>query len=179
MVVQGLALPVHLGATMPALAGCLDYFGDDVAPGDILASNDPYAGASHLNDVFMFKPVFAPNGTKDGELFAYLSLILHHTDMGGRVPGGNAADSSEIYQEGLRIPPSKIYEKGQPNRTLLRIIETLNVRVKPTACSATCARRSPRCTTPSGEMLKVIEEYPQARSAAGADGWGSSTMPSG
>ncbi len=123
LVAQGLALPVHIGATMPALQGCLDYFGADIHPGDILANNDPYSGASHLNDIFMFKPVF-----KDGKRVAFLSIILHHTDMGGRVPGGNAPDSTEIFQEGLRIPPTKIVDRGHPNVTLMRIIET-NVRV--------------------------------------------------
>ncbi|MBI4184561.1 MAG: hydantoinase B/oxoprolinase family protein, partial [Proteobacteria bacterium] len=62
MCVQGLALPAHLGATMPALRGCLDHFGDDIHEGDIVAQNDPYSGGSHLNDIFMFKPVY-----KDGE----------------------------------------------------------------------------------------------------------------
>jgi N-methylhydantoinase B len=118
LVAQGLAVPAHLGAMMPALKGCLDYFGDDIADGDILTSNDPYAGCSHLNDIFMFKPVYAA-----GKRVAVLCLILHHTDLGGRVPGGNAADSSEIFQEGLRIPPSKIYQAGVPNTTLLRVIE--------------------------------------------------------
>lgn len=118
LVAQGLAVPAHLGSVMPALQGCLAHFGEDIADGDILCSNDPYAGGSHLNDIFMFKPVY-----QDGRCLAYLGLILHHTDLGGRVPGGNAADSSEIFQEGLRIPPSKIYEAGVPNTTLLRIIE--------------------------------------------------------
>ena len=123
MVAQGLALPGHLGATMPALRGCLDHFGGDIEPGDILASNDPYAGASHLNDIFMFRPVY-----KDGERICILGLILHHTDLGGRVAGGQAADSNEIYQEGLRIPPSKIYVRDEPNDTLIRLIEH-NTRV--------------------------------------------------
>lgn len=123
MVAQGLAVPAHLGATMPALKGCLDYFGDDIAEGDVLATNDPYSGGSHLNDIFMFKPVFA-----GGQRIAFLGLILHHTDMGGRVPGGNAADSNEIFEEGLRIPPTKAVERGALNTTLLRIIEH-NVRV--------------------------------------------------
>jgi N-methylhydantoinase B len=123
MVVQGLSLPAHLGATMPAMRGCLEHFGDDIHEGDILCNNDPYAGASHLNDLFMFLPVFV-----DGKRIAFVSLILHHTDMGGRVPGGNATDSTEIFQEGLRIPPSKIYERGRPNSTLIRLIEH-NVRV--------------------------------------------------
>jgi N-methylhydantoinase B len=123
LVAQGLAVPVHLGATMPALKGCLDHFGDRIFEGDILISNDPYSGGSHLNDIFMFKPVFT-----GGRRIAFVGLILHHADMGGRVPGGNAADSNEIFQEGLRIPPDKIRERNVRNETLWRIIEH-NVRV--------------------------------------------------
>ena len=123
LVAQGVALPAQLGSMMPALKGCLAWVGDDFNEGDIIASNDPYAGASHLNDVFMFKPVFV-----GGERVAILGLILHHTDLGGRVPGGNATDSTEIFQEGLRIPPCKIYEKGRPNVALFRVIEH-NTRV--------------------------------------------------
>jgi N-methylhydantoinase B len=124
LVAQGLAVPVHLGAIMPALQGCLEHFGEDVHEGDILISNDPYAGASHLNDIFMFKPVFA-----QGKRIAVLCLIMHHTDLGGRVPGGNAADSGEIFQEGLIVPPSKICSRGRLNATLLRILEH-NTRVR-------------------------------------------------
>lgn len=123
LVAQGMAVPVHLGAMMPALRGCLDYFGDDVQPGDVLASNDPYSGCSHLNDIFTFKPVFA-----GGKRIAFVGLILHHTDLGGRVPGGNAADSNEIFEEGLRIPPSKIVVAGEPNSSVLRFVE-FNSRV--------------------------------------------------
>src|SRR6476620_6748345 len=83
-----------------------------------MTSNDPYAGCSHLNDIFMFKPVFA-----EGKRVAFLCRILQHTDLGGRVPGGNAADSTEIFQEGLRLRPSKLWEAGMPNTTLPRVIE--------------------------------------------------------
>jgi N-methylhydantoinase B len=152
LVAQGLALPVHLGATMPALRGCLDWCGSDLAPGDILASNDPYAGGSHLNDVFMFKPIFV-----GGELIMILSLILHHTDMGGRVPGGNAADSTEIYQEGLRIPPCKIFEKGKLNQTLWRIIEN-NVRV-PDRVLADMRAQIAALEAAAKEVNKLLERY--------------------
>ncbi|MEX2642122.1 MAG: hydantoinase B/oxoprolinase family protein [Acetobacterales bacterium] len=152
MVAQGLSLPSHLGATMPALAGCLEEFGDDIHPGDILANNDPYSGASHLNDVFMFKPVY-----KDGERVAFLGLTLHHTDMGGRVPGGNATDSSEIYQEGLRIAPTKIYEKGERNRTLFRIIEK-NVRVPNTVLGDFRSQIS-ALHVAEKELLRTLEDY--------------------
>lgn len=123
LVAQGLAVPVHLGVVMPALEACMAHFGDDVHDGDVLASNDPYSGCSHLNDIFTFKPVYC-----NGELIAFVSLILHHSDLGGRVPGGNAADSMEIFEEGLRIPPVKIVEGGRVNDTLMRIIE-FNTRV--------------------------------------------------
>jgi len=123
LVAQGLAVPVHLGVVMPALEACLAHFGDDIHEGDVLASNDPYSGCSHLNDIFTFKPVYV-----DGKRVAIVSLILHHSDLGGRVPGGNAADSMEIFEEGLRIPPVKIVEKGKANDTLMRIIE-FNTRV--------------------------------------------------
>ena len=80
LVAQGIALPAHLGSIMPALDGCLKLFRDDIAQGDILVNNDPYSGGSHLNDFFMFKPIFCR-----GRKIAYLSLIVHHTDVGGRV----------------------------------------------------------------------------------------------
>ncbi len=123
LVAQGLAVPVHLGAMMPAIKGCLDYFGSDIEDGDMLVCNDPYSGCSHLNDVYMFKPVFA-----GGRCVAWIGIILHHTDLGGRVAGGNAADSNEIFEEGLRIPPTKIMEAGKVVKAVLRIIE-FNTRV--------------------------------------------------
>ena len=61
-------------------------------------------------------------------MIAYAATICHHTDVGGRVPGSNASDSTEIYAEGLRIPPLKLYERGKPNTTLFRMIDR-NVRV--------------------------------------------------
>jgi N-methylhydantoinase B len=155
VIAQGLAVPVHLGAMMPALKGCLDYFGEDVRPGDIFASNDPYSGGSHLNDIFMFKPVFVGD-----ERVAFIGLILHHTDMGGRVPGGNAADSNEIWEEGLRIPPSKIYEAGRVNTTLLRIIEH-NVRV-PERNLGDLRAQVAALDLAEKEMLKLFADYPIA-----------------
>ena len=122
-VAQGLTLPFHMGAMQPALDGVLAQFGKDVEPGDILASNDPYSGASHLPDIFLFKPVFA-----ERTLIAWLCVIAHHTDIGGRVAGGNACDNTEIYQEGLRLPPLKLIDAGKRNDAVWRIIGT-NVRV--------------------------------------------------
>ena len=118
LVGQGLCLPIHLGGMMPALESCLTRYKGNIKAGDIFILNDPYEGGSHLPDIFLFKPIFL-----EGMLLGYLCAMSHHTDIGGRVAGGNACDSSEIYQEGLRIPALKLYDEGQPNETIFRILE--------------------------------------------------------
>ena len=75
-------------------------------PGDIYCLNDPFEGGMHIPDVFVLKPIFF-----EGERVAFAATICHQTDMGGRVAGSNASDSTEIYQEGLRIPPVKMYDQ--------------------------------------------------------------------
>jgi len=123
MVAQGLTLPLHLGAFPDALRSVLDKYGDELGPGDVFILNDPYAGGMHLPDVFLIKPVFV-----DGELIGFPATVGHQADVGGRVPGGNACDSTEIFQEGLRIGPLRLYERGQENETLVDLIRR-NVRV--------------------------------------------------
>ena len=131
----------------------LRHYGDDIAEGDILISNDPYEGGMHLPDIFIFKPMFG-----DGRVIAYAATICHHTDVGGRVPGSNASDSTEIYAEGLRIPPLKLYERGRPNATLFRIIEK-NVRRARTACSAICASQLAACEIAARGMADLVARY--------------------
>ena len=109
LVAQGLSLPGHLCSIPVALRAVINHFGDDISEGDIFINNDPYDGGMHLPDIFIFKPLFA-----DGAVIAFAATICHHTDVGGRVPGSNASDSTEIYAEGLRIPPLKLYEAGRP-----------------------------------------------------------------
>ena len=122
-VAQGLTLPPHLGSMAPALEGVMNAFGDDVHPEDVFANNDPYEGASHLPDIFLFKPIFAYD-----TLIGWSCCIGHQTDIGGRVAGGNACDNTEIFQEGLILPPLKLYDKGELNQAVWRILEK-NVRV--------------------------------------------------
>jgi N-methylhydantoinase B len=118
LVGQGMCHPVHLGGMAPALAGCLRRYGNDISPRDVLIINDPYEGAQHLPDIYLFKPVFHVE-----KLVAFTGAICHHADIGGRVPGGQGFDNVEIYQEGLRIPPLKLFAKGEANETLLSILE--------------------------------------------------------
>jgi N-methylhydantoinase B len=118
LVGQGMCHPVHLGGMMPALAGCLRRYRNDIEPGDVLIINDPYEGAQHLPDVYLFKPVF-----RQGRLIAFTGAICHHADIGGRVPGGQGFDNVDIHQEGLRIPPMKLFANGKRNETLFRLLE--------------------------------------------------------
>jgi N-methylhydantoinase B len=120
---QGLTLPGHLGSMPTAMAAIREAFSGQIAPGDVFILNDPFQGGMHLPDIFVFRPIFC-----DGTLFAYAGTVCHHTDVGGRVPGSNASDSTEIYQEGLRIPPLKLFDRGIRNETLWALIER-NVRV--------------------------------------------------
>ena len=153
LVGQGLCMPTHMGGMPAALKAVLDYYGKDrIYPGDVLINNDPYEGGSHLPDIFLFQPVFSNNN-----LLGYVCAMTHHTDVGGRVAGGNACDSTEIYQEGLRIPPLKLYERGQPNETLFRIIEKA-VRV-PDVVLADLKASISAIQFGECEYLKLVEEY--------------------
>lgn len=123
MVAQAKTIAQHLGAIPEAMASVLQKFEGDLYEGDVVIMNDPYHGGMHLPDIFMFVPIF-----HGGRRRAFAVVICHHTDVGGRVPGSNASDSTEIYQEGLRIPPLKLYERGVLNTTLETLIK-INVRV--------------------------------------------------
>ncbi len=122
-VAQGLTLPAHLCSFPDALGATIRRYGGAMQPGDVFCLNDPFEGGMHLPDVFVLKPIF-----HRGERLAFAATICHQTDMGGRVAGSNASDSTETYQEGLRIPPVKMYDRGEPNETLFRLIEK-NVRI--------------------------------------------------
>src|SRR4051812_2230395 len=123
LVAQGLTLPGHLGSMPTAIASVKSAFASRIHAGDIFILNDPFRGGMHLPDVFVFKPIF-----RERTCIAWAAAVCHHTDVGGRVPGSNASDSTEIYQEGLRIPPLKLYDRGERNDTLFGLIES-NVRV--------------------------------------------------
>jgi len=123
LVAQGLTLPGHLGSVPTALESILRHYRDDMRPGDVFLMNDPFDGGMHLPDIFVFQPLY-----HQGERVAFACTVCHHTDVGGRVAGSNASDSTEIYAEGLRIAPLKMYDAGKLNQTLMTMIEK-NVRL--------------------------------------------------
>ena len=92
-------------------------------PGDVFIMNDPFDGGMHIPDVFIIKPVHW-----EGELVGFAATTAHHADLGGRVPGSAACDSTEIFQEGLRLPWLRLYAEGEPVEDVFKIIRA-NVRV--------------------------------------------------
>ena len=122
LVAQGEGIPVHISALPVAGAAIRDYFGDDIHDGDLFILNDPYFGGSHLPDITIIRPVF-----HDGRLLFYGVNRAHHSDVGGGTHGGYNPGANEIFQEGLRIPPLKLYDKGAPRYDLLQMMSA-NVR---------------------------------------------------
>ena len=154
LVAQGLTLPGHLGSIPTALAAVMARYGDDIREGDIFAMNDPFEGGMHLPDIFVFKPIY-----HRGRRVAFAATICHHTDVGGRVAGSNASDSTEIYQEGLRIPPLKLYEEGRRNETLFALIER-NVRL-PAKVQGDLRAQLAACHIAERQLLELVEQYGQ------------------
>ena len=124
VVAQGLTIVCHLGSFPAAVASVINKYGDKMADGDVFILNDPYtSGGIHLPDIYVIQPIFI-----DGHLEGFAGVVAHHTDIGGIVPGSNSTDSTEIYQEGLRIPTLKLYDQGNPVEAMFALLET-NVRV--------------------------------------------------
>ena len=152
MIAQAKTVALHLGAVPEAMTVVLDNYSDDLLPGDAVILNDPYQGGMHLPDIFMFMPVF-----HGGTLQGFTVVICHHTDVGGRVAGSNASDSTEIFQEGLRIPALKFFQQGKINETLLKLIE-LNVRL-PDRVVGDLKAQFAACKTGAREFVKLFERY--------------------
>jgi N-methylhydantoinase B/oxoprolinase/acetone carboxylase alpha subunit len=101
LLAQAEHIPVHLGSMPAAVRAAIDTCGAGVGPGDQIVVNDPFAGGTHLNDVTFVAPAFADDGT----LLGWAANRAHHADIGGMAPGSLPPDATEIFQEGLRIPP--------------------------------------------------------------------------
>ena len=125
VVAQGESLPLHLASMLGLAEVVLGRYGlDQLRPGDMFISNDPFVGrGSHLPDVAILAPVF-----HDGEVALFVSNIAHHADIGGMAPGSMAGGMTEIYQEGLRIPPIRLVSEGRIIDEIMELI-LLNVRV--------------------------------------------------
>ena len=122
-VAQAVTVPFHLGAVPHAMETLIAKWGDRMHPGDVFVMNDPFDGGIHLQDIFVFKPVFL-----EGELIGFATTTAHHGDVGGRLPGSAACDNTEIFQEGIRLPWLKLFDRGEPVGVVFEVIRA-NVRI--------------------------------------------------
>ena len=150
-------IPIHLGS----MQGLMNEISSDLnnwgfKPGDIVIANDPYlGGGSHLPDITLVKPVFFQN-----QLVNFVANIAHWTDVGGRTPGGGTAgDSTEIYQEGLRIPPLKIVREGVIQKDAYELIFA-NMRGRREREGDLCAQIA-ACNLGEIRLIELYEEHGQ------------------
>src|SRR4249920_847303 len=115
---QAIAIPIHLATLIPCVARFLIEFPiEEMRDGDIYCMNDPYLGGTHLPDIAVVMPVFAR-----GRPIAFAATMTHHQDVGGMAPGSVPTNATEIFQEGIRIPPLKLRDAGTMNETLVKML---------------------------------------------------------
>ncbi|MDY6818584.1 MAG: hydantoinase B/oxoprolinase family protein, partial [Halobacteriales archaeon] len=123
MISQAENIPVHLGAMPYSVEAAIDRFPPETLdPGDAILVNDPFHGGAHLPDLTLVSPIF-----EGGELLGFAANRAHHADIGGGRAGSVAADSTEIYQEGLRIPPVKLFRADEQSDDVMSLV-LANVR---------------------------------------------------
>jgi N-methylhydantoinase B len=151
VIAMGDHMPVHLGSMPMSVRAAIDTL--ELGIGDIAILNDPYAGGTHLPDITMVLPVFAPNETSP---LLYVAARAHHADVGGLYPGSMGL-CREIYQEGLRIPPVKIIQAGKLNRPILQLI-LYNVRT-PDEREGDLMSQIGACRVGEARLHELIEKY--------------------
>ena len=128
LIAQGAGgLPVFVGTMQYSTAVLIERIREGLTaapePGDVYIVNDPYLGGTHLMDVRFARPVW-----RNGEIFCWLSNTGHWPDIGGSVPGGFSASATAVEQEGLRLPPVKLFKRGEMDQEIYQIICS-NIRV--------------------------------------------------
>jgi N-methylhydantoinase B len=157
---QSCSIPIHLATLIPAVAEVLKTYPlDTMQDGDAYILNDPYAGGTHLPDIAVIMPVFHL-----GKAIALSGAMTHHQDIGGMSAGSVPTNATEIYQEGLRIPPLKLREAGVYNDTLVRLLRQ-NVRI-PDIVMGDLNAQVAACTVASRRLGEVAERYGHNQLAA-------------
>ena len=150
MIGQADHVPSHQGS----LARAARMIAEDIAldPEDIVILNHPYEGGTHHPDIMIFKPVF-----HEGHLVAIAAALGHHIDVGGRSPGSISTDARDVFEEGLMIPPLKLYRRGELVPEILRMIEA-NIRV-PEKTLGDIRAEIGAVTVGERRYLELVERY--------------------
>ncbi|MBI3964996.1 MAG: hydantoinase B/oxoprolinase family protein [Chloroflexi bacterium] len=164
LITQAANIPMHLNSMPLALVDWLEeYPVSELEPGDLLASNDPYRGGNHLQDVITFLPVFHGD-----TLVAFAASLAHWVDVGGRSPGSIGNDVTDNYQEGVCIPPLKLMRRGEMNQDVLKMI-LRNVR-EPEKCHGDLRGQIAANRTAERRIHELIERYGLDLVLAGMEG---------
>lgn len=148
---QACAIPIHLATLVPVLETIRRSFPPEtMREGDVYLLNDPYTGGTHLPDIALVMPVF-----HQGRLIAFAAAMTHHQDMGGMSPASLPTNATEIFQEGLRLPPLKFMEEGRENATLVAILRQ-NVRIPDTVMGDLRAQLS-ACLVGAGRIRALAD----------------------
>ena len=150
---QAIAVPIHLATLIPIVAKLREAFPPEtMAEGDIYILNDPYLGGTHLPDIALVMPVF-----HQGRPIAFSATMTHHQDVGGMSPGSVPTNATEVYQEGIRIPPLKLREGETFNETLVAMLRQ-NVRIPDTFMGDLNAQVA-GCTVGARRLSELAETF--------------------
>jgi N-methylhydantoinase B len=147
-------LPILAFSLAPVCKYIRNYFGDDIHPGDVIFHNDVFSMGNQNNDVAAYKPVFFQN-----ELVAWTAVKGHQADIGGAVAGGYNPNAVEVWQEALRIPPVKVYDKGRLRKDVWDLIFA-NIRFDIVAHDMKAEIGA--CRVGERRMLSLLEKYGRA-----------------
>jgi N-methylhydantoinase B len=163
LIAQAEHVPIHVGALPWAVRSVRDFFGDTVRPGDVYLLNDPYHGNNHLPDLTAFVPVFS------GDRLVFWAVNRsHQSDIGGATHGGYNPGATEIWQEGIRITPLKLHDRGALREDVLQMIAT-NVR-HPRDFRGDLAAMIGSARVGERRMLALLSEYGEALALAAVEG---------
>lgn len=157
---QSCSIPIHLATLIPAVAKIIETFPvAAMRDGDSYVLNDPYLGGTHLPDIAVVQPVFHQERP-----IALSAAMTHHQDVGGMSAGSVPTNATEIFQEGLRIPPLKLREAGRYNETLVALLRQ-NVRIPDTVMGDLNAQIA-ACTVGARRLAELAERFGQEQLAA-------------
>ena len=153
LVSQAENLPAQLGVMSSAIGFMLRKFpSSSMKPGDVFIMNDPYTGATHTLDLVVAAPIYY-----EGRLMGFAGTNAHHLDMGGKVVCTEAADNTEIFQEGLILPIVRLYEQGVPSSSVFDIIQA-NVRI-PKQTIGDLRAQVAACRTGERRITEICDRY--------------------
>ncbi len=145
-------VPSHTASAMESVKAIVAYFGDDIHEGDVFVLNDPYSGGTHLQDVTIMKPVFF-NGRMQ-----FISINrAHHGDVGGMEAGSYCPNATELFHEGIRIPPVRIYKDNKPLKDVIDMIR-INTRM-PDDIWVDMKAQVASCNVGEKRILEMMQKY--------------------